>query len=135
MDPPLDQVAETDVDLPLYIDVVDIGSDVVSGVLIGVDLFLGGPTGEGIGPAILLQTGKKEVKKSFLKKLRTGAGKAERHGDAGRQLSKAEKQIKELEEKLQTTTERAAKKQIRRKINKIRMAAQRAKKGETHHRR
>ena len=128
-------VAETNVDLPWYIDALDIGIDVVSGVLIGVDIVLAGPTGEGIGPAILLQTGKKAVKKGLLKKLKTGASKAERHGDAGRQLSKAKKRIQELEKKLQTTPGRAARRQIRNRINNLKKDAQRANKGETHHRR
>jgi RHS repeat-associated protein len=57
--------------------------------------------------------------------------KGERHGDGGRQLSKADKQIKALEEKLKDAS-RADGNRIKVKIRHIREAAEKAKKGETH---
>ncbi|MCB2263520.1 MAG: hypothetical protein LGR52_11410, partial [Candidatus Thiosymbion ectosymbiont of Robbea hypermnestra] len=64
----------------------------------------------------------------------TDSSKAEKHGDSGRRLEKAEKQIKDLEKQLETASG-VEKKRIKRKIKNIRQNAQKAKKGETHHRR
>jgi len=43
---------DTGIDLPGYVHAIDTVVDVVSVVLIGVDIALAGPTGEGIGPAV-----------------------------------------------------------------------------------
>ena len=53
------------------------------------------------------------------------------HGDSGRALKKAEKRIKELQEKMKTAPAKE-KKEIQRKINNIKADAQRKDKGETH---
>lgn len=52
----------------------------------------------------------------------------EKHGDDGRALTKADKQIKVLEEKLEAATGTAAKK-IKQKIKNIKQTAQKKKKG------
>ncbi|WP_089724375.1 PAAR-like domain-containing protein [Candidatus Thiosymbion oneisti] len=62
------------------------------------------------------------------------SSKAEKHGDSGRRLGKAERQIKERKEQLKNAKGREAKR-IKKRIQNTRRAAQRAKKGETHHRR
>ena len=61
------------------------------------------------------------------------SSKNERHGDQGRSLEKAKKQIAELEEKLKNASGREAKK-IKKKIEHIWQDAQKKSKGETHHR-
>ncbi len=61
------------------------------------------------------------------------SSKAERHGDSGRALEKAQKKIENLGRQLESTTGREARK-IRQKIKNIREAAQRKAKGETHSR-
>ena len=55
------------------------------------------------------------------------------HGDSGRALTKADKQIKGLEEQLETATGKE-KTRIKQKIKNIREAAQKARKGDTDHR-
>lgn len=62
------------------------------------------------------------------------AGKGEAHGDNGRALEKAEKQIEKLMEELKTATGKAGKR-IRKKIQNIREADRDAAKGKTHWRR
>ncbi|MEL6339059.1 MAG: RHS repeat-associated core domain-containing protein [Myxococcota bacterium] len=62
------------------------------------------------------------------------ASKAEPHGDSGRALDNAEKQIKELEEQMKGAT-RKERNRIKKTIENIRKTAQKKKKGETHHRR
>ncbi len=62
------------------------------------------------------------------------SSKNEPHGDGGRSLEKARKQIEELEEQLKDATGREAKK-IKNKIKRIWDDAQKKKKGETHHKR
>lgn len=59
------------------------------------------------------------------------SGKNERHGDGGRSLSKAEKQIQELESQAASATG-TEKKKILQKIKNIKDSAQRSKKGEEH---
>ena len=61
------------------------------------------------------------------------SGKNEKHGDGGRASSKADQQIKELEEKLKYATGRE-RKQILQKIKNIRETARRKAKGEEHSR-
>lgn len=61
------------------------------------------------------------------------SSKAERHGDQGRAMEKAEKKIADLEKQLEGATKKE-KKKIKQKIKNIREDAQRKKKGETHHR-
>ena len=53
------------------------------------------------------------------------------HGDGGRALKKAEERIKELQEKMKTAPARE-RDEIQNKINKIRKAAHKKNKGETH---
>ena len=53
------------------------------------------------------------------------------HGDGGRALKKAEKRIKELQEKMKTAPAKERKK-IQKKINDIRSTALKKDKGETH---
>ena len=53
------------------------------------------------------------------------------HGDGGRALKKAEKRIKELQEKMKTAPAKE-RKEIQKKIDNIREDAQRKDKGETH---
>ena len=125
-------------DLPWYIDAAEVGIDIVSGALFVADL-INLPSGEGIGPALVLQGVKKTVKDRARKHIRkelkqkTGGGKTARHGDAGRRLQKAKKQTQELKEQLSKTTGRAARKRIKDKINNIMRAAYRDNKGEVHH--
>ncbi|WP_426381352.1 RHS repeat domain-containing protein [Desulfosporosinus sp. SYSU MS00001] len=59
------------------------------------------------------------------------SSKSERHGDGGRALDKAQKQIQILEEQLKTATGREADK-IRQKIKNIERTAKGKAKGETH---
>ena len=61
------------------------------------------------------------------------AGKNDPHGDSGRALDKAQKQIDELKKALGTATGKEAK-EIKKKIENIRKTAEKNKKGETHHR-
>ena len=61
------------------------------------------------------------------------SGKNEPHGDGGRAMSKSERQIQELKEKMKTA-KGTEKKRIGWKIDKIRKSAQKAKKGDTDHR-
>jgi len=61
------------------------------------------------------------------------SSKNEKHGDGGRALTKVEKQINELKEKLSTATGKE-KKQIQQKIKNIQEIAQQKKKGEEHSR-
>jgi len=60
-----------------------------------------------------------------------GAGPNDRHGDGGRALSKAQKQLEALREKLAKATG-AERTKLKNKIQKIKEAAQRKKKGEEH---
>ena len=53
------------------------------------------------------------------------------HGDGGRALEKAEKRIKELQEKMKTASTKE-RKEIQSRINKIIEAAHKKDKGETH---
>ncbi|WP_240051088.1 hypothetical protein [Bacteroides salyersiae] len=53
------------------------------------------------------------------------------HGDGGRALKKAEKRIKELQEKMKTASAKE-RKEIQSRINKIIEAAHKKDKGETH---
>ena len=53
------------------------------------------------------------------------------HGDGGRALKKAEKRIKELQEKMKTASTKE-RKEIQSRINKIIEAAHKKDKGETH---
>lgn len=53
------------------------------------------------------------------------------HGDGGRALKKAEKRIKELQEKMKTAPAKERRK-IQKKINDIRSTALKKDKGETH---
>ena len=64
----------------------------------------------------------------------TDSSKNEKHGDGGKALSKAEKQIQELKQKLESATKKNEKKKIQQKIKNIQDAARRAKKGEEHSR-
>lgn len=68
-------------------------------------------------------------------KTASDSSKNERHGDGGRRLEKAKREIADLEKKLASTTDRKEKIKIKNKIQNIRKAAQRAKKGETHSKR
>ena len=61
------------------------------------------------------------------------AGKNDRHGDGGRGLTKAERQIADLESKLAGASGNEAKK-IRQKIKNVRESAKNKKKGEEHSR-
>ena len=61
------------------------------------------------------------------------SGKNERHGDSGRSLSKAEKQIEQLKHQLQTADRRTRQK-IEQKIKNITQNAARKNKGEEHSR-
>jgi RHS repeat-associated protein len=63
----------------------------------------------------------------------TDSSKGMPHGDSGRALTKAEKQIQGFEEQLKTAKGKE-KTRIKQKIKNIREAAQKAKKGKTHHR-
>lgn len=64
---------------------------------------------------------------------RSDSSKNEKHGDSGRAESKAEKQIAELEKKLQGASGNDARK-IQQKIQNIRKTAARKRKGEEHSR-
>jgi hypothetical protein len=70
---------------------------------------------------------------------RTGAGRNEPHGDAGRALDKAEERIRELEAELaelkRTQGSRKEKLDIQNLIERLRKDAERKRKGETHGRR
>ena len=63
-----------------------------------------------------------------------GDGPILSHGDSGRALTKAQKQIEQLELKLKTATGKQAK-AIKQKIQNIRETVQGKQTGETHHRR
>ena len=68
-----------------------------------------------------------------LGKKATNSSKNEAHGDGGRALAKAEKDIAKLQEKLNKSgLSRAEKKQIETKIRNIRRTAQGKQKGESH---
>ena len=55
-------IEEAEFDLPWYIDVVDVGFDIVSAGLVVVDIAFAGPTGEGIAPAAAIMAGKQAIK-------------------------------------------------------------------------
>ena len=57
--------------------------------------------------------------------------KNEKHGDGGRKMSKTEKQIQELQEQMKGATKKVQKK-LQDKIDNIREAAHKARKGEEH---
>ena len=59
-------------------------------------------------------------------------GKNEQHGDGGRALEKADKQIKDLEKQYENSKSRVERQRIRKKIDRIRKDAQRKRKGENH---
>jgi len=59
-------------------------------------------------------------------------GKNESHGDNGRALEKADKQIKDLEKQLKRTKNNRERKIIKKKIENIRKSAQKKKSGENH---
>ena len=65
---------------------------------------------------------------------KSGTGKSDPHGDNGRALEKAEKQIKELQAKLEGANKKEQLK-IKQKIRNIQQAAQKKRSGETHWRR
>ena len=74
------------------------------------------------------------IKGSGIVKSLKGATKGMPHGDSGRALTKAEKQIELLKEQLKTATKKEMK-EIQNKIKNIREDALRKAKGETHWRR
>jgi hypothetical protein len=63
----------------------------------------------------------------------TDNGKNEKHGDGGRALDKAQKQIDDLEQQLQNATG-ADRAKIAQKIKNIKKIAQKKRKGEEHSR-
>lgn len=88
----------------------------VSGALVALDIVVGNEKGGG-------------EKKPYAKH----SGKNDRHGDSGRAVSKTEKQIQELKEKLKTATG-TEKTKLEFKIQKIEKIAKKKKRGTVHNR-
>lgn len=59
-------------------------------------------------------------------------GKNEPHGDNGRAIEKAEKQIKDLEKQMKNAKNNRERKIIKKKMENIRKSAQRKQSGENH---
>ena len=59
-------------------------------------------------------------------------GKNEQHGDGGRRIQKSDTQVRELRKRLIEVKTRREKKQLKKKIERVEQAAQRAKSGEAH---
>ena len=75
-----------------------------------------------------------ELLKDLINTFASDSSKSERHGDGGRSLEAAERQIAELEESLKNAEGRD-KVKIKNKIKNIRKAAEKARKGDTDWRR
>lgn len=105
----------------------DFAIDVGSALLTVGDIILGGPTGEGIGPAIAMQAGKTGVKQ-----VSKQAGKAV--GKTGRKINlkranKWKNEIDDLIKQKRSATSKAEKKEI---VRQLKHARRQLKKSEPH---
>jgi RHS repeat-associated protein len=85
---------------PCLVETINTLIDVASGALIGVDLILGGPTGEGIVPALILQGLKQSGKKivsNQLKRITKGEVKKLKKGNVNPEALKGKRGVGKLD--------------------------------------
>lgn len=108
------------------------GTLVISGALLADDVTVVGIADDPAIPFVLVG-GTLLAGGAWLWAKANDAGKNDPHGDGGRALEGADKQIEALQKQMEGASKKV-KQKIKNKIKNIREVAQKAKKGETHHR-
>lgn len=86
-----------------------------------------------IGPAFLIFTLQGDSSPAYVKEAKDSSN-SEKHGDGGRALSKDEKKIKDLEDRLNQSRSNKERQELKQKIKNIRQNGERSRKGEEHSR-